>query len=180
MKKPFIFLGVIATLTVSSLDSAAFRRLALARQENAWKIPSPKNTQFSKASFWAQANFTHSFRDNRPQEVRLLRVSAGICTYVFGCFSSVWLLAIPWTVARQVPLSMGFSRQEYLLEWSAISSSRGSSQPGDRTHISCGSCTAGRFFTTEPWGKPQNVVQPHPKCWMWKGGLQLQVNWHTG
>ena len=35
-------------------------------------------------------------------------------------------LAIPWTVAHQAPLSMGFSRQEY---WSgfAISFSRGSS-----------------------------------------------------
>ena len=27
-------------------------------------------------------------------------------------------LAIPWTVARQAPLSMGFSRQEY---WSGLS-----------------------------------------------------------
>ena len=36
-------------------------------------------------------------------------------------FSHVRLLAIPWTVARQAPLSMGFSRQEC---WSAISFSR--------------------------------------------------------
>ena len=28
-------------------------------------------------------------------------------------FSHVWLLETPWTVASQVPLSMGFSRQEY-------------------------------------------------------------------
>ena len=27
--------------------------------------------------------------------------------------SSVWLFVTPWTVARQAPLSMGFSRQEY-------------------------------------------------------------------
>ena len=31
--------------------------------------------------------------------------------------SRVWLLAIPWTVAYQAPLSMGFSRQEY---WSGV------------------------------------------------------------
>ena len=31
--------------------------------------------------------------------------------------SRVWLLATPWTVAHQVPLSMGFSRQEY---WSGV------------------------------------------------------------
>ena len=30
---------------------------------------------------------------------------------------------IPWTIARQTPLSMGFSRQEWILEWVAISSS---------------------------------------------------------
>ena len=29
------------------------------------------------------------------------------------CFSRVQLFAIPWTVAHQAPLSMGFSRQEY-------------------------------------------------------------------
>ena len=31
--------------------------------------------------------------------------------------SRVWLLATPWTVAHQVPLPMGFSRQEY---WSEV------------------------------------------------------------
>ena len=30
-----------------------------------------------------------------------------------SCFSPVQLSATPWTVARQAPLSMGFSRQEY-------------------------------------------------------------------
>ena len=42
--------------------------------------------------------------------------------------------------------------QARLLEW--IASSRGSSWPRDWTHISCGSCFAGRFFTAEPPGKP--------------------------
>ena len=32
--------------------------------------------------------------------------------------SRVWLFATLWTVARQAPLSMGFSRQEY---WSGLS-----------------------------------------------------------
>ena len=35
----------------------------------------------------------------------------------YGQFSRVRLFATPWTVARQVPLSMGFSRQEY---WSRL------------------------------------------------------------
>ena len=29
---------------------------------------------------------------------------------VLSCFSHDWLFAIPWTVAYQAPLSMGFSR----------------------------------------------------------------------
>ena len=33
------------------------------------------------------------------------------------CFSRVWLFATPWTVARQAPLSMGFSWQEH---WSGL------------------------------------------------------------
>ena len=43
------------------------------------------------------------------------------------------------TVACQAPLSMGIF-QARTLEWVAMPSSRGSSQPGDRTRISCISC----------------------------------------
>ena len=56
-------------------------------------------------------------------------------------------------VARQTPLSMGFSRQEH---WSGLSFP----PPGDlpRPGIEPGSPAspglAGRFFTTEPPGKP--------------------------
>ena len=44
--------------------------------------------------------------------------------------SPVGLFATPWTVARQAPLSMGFSRQEYW-SWVAIPFSQGASQPRD-------------------------------------------------
>ena len=44
--------------------------------------------------------------------------------------------------------------QARMLEWVAISSFRGSSQPRDQTHISWVSCIVGRFFTAEPSGKP--------------------------
>ena len=42
-----------------------------------------------------------------------------------------------------------------ILEWIAIPSAKGSSWPRDLTHISCVSCIAGEFLTTEPLGKPQ-------------------------
>ena len=50
---------------------------------------------------------------------------------------------------------MGFSKQEY---WSRLPfpSRRGSSWPGDQTHFSWIACIAGRFFTTDPLGKPQD------------------------
>ena len=65
-------------------------------------------------------------------------------------FSCVQLFATPWTVARQAPLSVGFSWAR-ILEWVAISSSRGSSRPRDQIHVSC---MAGGFFTNEAAGKP--------------------------
>ena len=57
--------------------------------------------------------------------------------------SRVQLFATPWTVARQAPLSMGIF-QARILEWVAMPSSRGSSQPWDLTQVSG---IAGRFFT---------------------------------
>ena len=62
--------------------------------------------------------------------------------YMLSCFSRVWLFATPWTVALEAPLSMGFSRQEYL-EWVAIPFSRGSSPPRDWTGVSYIFCMGG-------------------------------------
>ena len=57
-------------------------------------------------------------------------------------FSCVQLFVMLWTVARQAPLSMGFSRQEY---WSGLSCS----PPGDFPDPRRLSPTlAGGFFTT--------------------------------
>jgi len=43
--------------------------------------------------------------------------------------------------------------QARILQWVAMPSSRVFSRPRHQTHVSCGSYTAGRFFTTEPMGK---------------------------
>ena len=50
--------------------------------------------------------------------------------------SRVWLAAAPWTVAYQAP-SVHRVSQARILEWAAISFSRGSSQPRDRAQVSC-------------------------------------------
>ena len=40
-----------------------------------------------------------------------------MCVCVLSCFSRVRLFATPWTIARQSPLSIELSRQEY---WSGL------------------------------------------------------------
>ena len=57
--------------------------------------------------------------------------------------SYVQLFGTPQTVAHQAPLSMRIL-QARILEWVAISFSRGSSQPRDQIQVSC---IAGGFFT---------------------------------
>ena len=82
-------------------------------------------------------------RGRKPQQAREC--------YVLSRFSCVQLFATPlWTVAHQVPLFMGFSRQEY---WSGLPclSPEDLSQPRDPVHISY-SALAGGFFTTSARG----------------------------
>ena len=81
---------------------------------------------------------------------------AVLCLVTQSCPS----LCDPWTIAHQAPLSMGIL-QARILEWVAMPSSRGSSQPRDGTQVSH---IAGRFFTI--WatskGQEQWSVQPIP------------------
>ena len=58
-----------------------------------------------------------------------------------------------WTIARQDPLSMGFSRQEY---WSGLPfpSPRDPPNPGIKPPSPA---LAGGFFTAEPPGKPRHM-----------------------
>ena len=64
-----------------------------------------------------------------------------VCTQLFGC---VWLFETPWTVVHQAPLSVELWTR--ILEWVAISSSKGSSQPRDRICSSCVFCIGSRIL----------------------------------
>ena len=71
---------------------------------------------------------------------------------VFGCLvaKSCQTLETPWIVAHQTPLSMAFSRQKYC-------SGLPFPSPGDLPNPGfepTSPALAGRFFTTEPPGKP--------------------------
>ena len=52
-----------------------------------------------------------------------------ICMCVYYSLNHVWLFTAPWSVARQAPLSMEFSRQEYWSGW-PFSSLRKLPNPG--------------------------------------------------
>ena len=62
---------------------------------------------------------------------------------------------------------LGFSvrgiSQARILDWVAISFTRGSSWPRDQTQVSCVSYTAGGFFTAKPPGKPQHIFLKNSK-----------------
>ena len=83
----------------------------------------------------------------------------------FQWLSHVWLFVTPWTVARQVSLSMGFSRQEY---WSGLPFP----SPGDHPDpgIKPGSAALqADSLPSEPQGSPYNVIlfsnKKEIECW---------------
>ena len=67
--------------------------------------------------------------------------------------SCVRFLPMPWTVARQAPPSVGFSRQEY---WSGLPLPPPGDLPDPGIEPVSPALAAG-FFTIEPPGKPNLV-----------------------
>ena len=116
-----------------------------------------------------------------PLEVRLLTstsicVCAGVCVRVWVCVCGCACVHVH-TPTKSVRLCLTLCDpmdcslpgssvhgvfQARVLEWVAMPSSRGSSQPRGQTHISLCLCIAGKFFTTRvTWeGLHLNVV-PH-------------------
>ena len=75
-------------------------------------------------------------------------------------FSRVQLFSTPWTIARQAPLSMGFSKQEY---WSGLPCPPPGDipDPGIKPMSLMFPALAGRFFTTSTTGKPNKPFAVH-------------------
>ena len=84
---------------------------------------------------------------------RLLERCACVCS-----FSCVWLCSLMDYIASQASLSMGFPGQEYL-NGLPFPPPGDLPNPGNQT-FSWFSCIAGRFFTTEPPGKPRLLPYP--------------------
>ena len=93
------------------------------------------------------------------------RVDLGLLYYVKS-LSHVQLFATPWTVVYQAPLSMGFYKQEY---WSELPFCPPEDllDPEIEPMSLLSPELAGRFFTTEPPGKPKVLQPPPPKKFLY-------------
>ena len=90
---------------------------------------------------------------NEGKKIRVLCISI----VLFLCVCVQWLshvqfFEVPWTVVHQATLSMELSRQEY---WSGLPFPPPWDLPDPGTEPAS-PALAGRFFTTEPPGKPLN------------------------
>ena len=79
---------------------------------------------------------------------------------VVQLLNHVWLFCNPMDCTYQASLR-GIPRQE-MLEWVAISFSKGSSWPGNQTQVSC---LTDRLFTTEPPEKAVPWLAGIPNAW---------------
>ena len=85
----------------------------------------------------------------------------------YNISTRVWLTATPWTVTHRSHGSSAYGIfQARILEWVAISSSRGSSQPRDQTRFSCISCTGRRVQASlKKWRIWTQLVRFKSQLW---------------
>ena len=107
---------------------------------------------------WMDAVKSHSTPKSKGPNSLSSPQQLTICMLHNACvlshFSCVRLLVTPWTVAHQVPLSLGIL-QSRILEWVALPSSRGSPRSRDWTCVSYVSWIGRRvLYLPSPPGKP--------------------------
>ena len=84
-----------------------------------WELDKGQNCIFKNCSYSVpfKDNWS-SIQDQRSKVLRIIKINTGLYSVcVLSHFNRVWLFTTPWTIARQAPLSMGFSSQEY---WSGL------------------------------------------------------------
>ena len=137
--------------------------------------------KIDSSSSWVLQRFNKRFTLEKLKCLRIFRIYRRC---VLGCqpwqvslsflisfsdvcmLSPVRLFAIPSTVAHQAPPSMGFF-QARILEWVAISFSRGSSWSKDWSCVSCVSCIGRRILYYWHYvGNPAFLLSKHTfkKC----------------
>ena len=125
-------------------------------------------------AFWGLSTHLSSF-----VAVLIFPVFPGLGSFTCCCLvaQSYPTLCDLTDCSLKVSLVRGIS-QARILEWVATSFSRGSSSPRDQTHVSS---LAGRFFITEPLGKPNKAIlnalfiQSNAVIIWWK--IELRQHW---
>ena len=107
----------IDSTRVGGQSSGASLSVLAAHVQNQMKPYTPRWQRRCRATdseLWACCFLSHSPLNfpSQPHPSEIIK-SKESCVCMLSCFSRVWLFATPRTVARQAPLSMGFSRQEH-------------------------------------------------------------------
>ena len=97
--------------------------------------------------------------------MEILELKNSLCA-VLSCFGRVWLFVTLWTAACQVPLSLGFSRQEY---WSGLPCPLPTNLPflGIEPSSLVSSALAYRCFTTSASWEALKRVKNSWREFMW-------------
>ena len=110
------------------------------------------------ASFTGKQILYH-WATGEAHSLRTVHSKWGVCVCVCACvlshFIRVCLFVTPWAIARQAPLSLGFSRQEY---WSGLPCPTAGDlpHPGIEPTSRMSPALAGGFFTTSTtWEAPK-------------------------
>ena len=100
--------------------------------------------------------------------------------FVFSCFSCVWLFAIPWTIAYQASLSIGFSRQEY---WSRLPCPPPGDlpNPGIKPTSPASPALQADSLPLSYLGKPHNLFMEQLLLWcsLYRQGIESQRSQFT-
>ena len=108
--------------------------------------------------FWLNVKMSqlHTSKINiHTLDGQMLILTCLLCSHLL---SRVWFFATPWTVTQQAPLSMGFSRQEYLS--GLLFPTPGElPDPGIKLASLVSPTLADGVFTAEPTGKTNSCVR---------------------
>ena len=113
---------------------------------------------WERSSVWYTCIQAHALTHMYAHTYIYVRICLYTCVYVFLCLVAQWCMTLcyPMDCSSSGSSVHGVS-QARILEWVAISFSRGSSRPRDQTFISCVSCIAGGFFTCWATGEAPHV-----------------------
>ena len=137
------------------------------------------------AGYRTEKIYTNLYEDLSFKGLTVWKYMCCVCIWCIctQSLSFVWLFVIPWTVACQAPLSMGFSRQEY---WSGLPFPTPEDLPDSRIKpmSPASPALAGRFFTTadslpgKPLKKKYIIINVHvPMYTQWEEGMPISSHW---